>query len=132
MFCFVPDGFAPPARIPRVLSPPPPEGAFVLNVKSAVSTPFPVDANIVVSMEFDMLGAYPPHHAIVFRFDMQPLFALAEDKSPKSAELPKVDNVAKLIVFMSVGVSPPANNARVPRPVFDPVPQPNSGSINSN
>ena len=62
-----------------------------------MSTAFPVDANIVVSIEFDTPGAYPPHHAIVFRFYIQALPALAVDKLPKSAASPIVDIVMKSI-----------------------------------
>ena len=94
---FTLDGVEPPAIKPRILFPGPLAAPCLEVVKSAVSVAFPVDENIVVSIEFDIPGAYPPHHAIVVRLDIQALPALAVDKLPKSAASPIVDIVMKSI-----------------------------------
>ena len=54
------------------------------------------------------------------------------DNQQVSLNQSNVDIVKKSITSDKLGVKPPANNARTPRPVFDPVPPPRFGVTNSN
>ena len=121
----------PPKNKPRVEDAKPPI-SLALNV-SPKSVTSPKLANVTNSMVLTWDGLYPPAKTPLVLLPKPAVANFAEDNSPNTCVLPNVDIVKKSISSRPLDGSPlPPNNPRVPRPVFDPVPPPKSGSINSN